>query len=107
MYQYSLNETNVSFELSSSLQVSIIISFRHPALLPRPSSNCYILEMEHIKLICLSGKCLILNPDQKPTKAFINNLIEQLRCVYKDYVKINGVASMRVLYQRNTQASGF
>ena len=60
--------------------------------------------MEHIKLICLSDKCLILNPDQKPTKAFINNLIEQLRCVYKDYVKINGVASMRMLYQRNTQA---
>ena len=62
--------------------------------------------MEHIKLICLSDKCLILNPDQKPTKAFINNLIEQLRCVYKDYVKINGVASMRMLYQRNSQARG-
>ena len=62
--------------------------------------------MEHIKLICLSDRCLILNPDQKPTKAFITNLIEQLRCVYKDYVKINGVASMRMLYQRNTQARG-
>ena len=78
---------------------------RHPALLPRPSSNCYILEMEHIKLICLAEKCIILNPDQKPTKAFITNLTEQLRCVYKDYVKINGVASMRMLYQKNTQVT--
>ena len=61
--------------------------------------------MEHIKLICLAEKCIILNPDQKPTKAFITNLTEQLRCVYKDYVKINGVASMRMLYQKNTQVT--
>jgi len=80
---------------------------RHPALLPRPSSNCYILEMEHIKLICLQDKCIILNPDQKPTKAFINNLIEQLRCVNRDYVKINGNASMRMLYQKNAQDQNF
>lgn len=81
--------------------------FRHPALMPRPSSNCYILEMEHIKLICLTDKCIILNPDQKPTKAFINNLSEQLRCVSRDYVKINGVASIRILYQKNAQDSCF
>jgi len=80
---------------------------RHPALLPRPSSNCYILEMEHIKLICLPDKCIILNPDQKPTKAFINNLLEQLRCVNKDYVKINDSASMRMLYQKNAQDQNF
>ena len=59
--------------------------------------------MEHIKLICLQDKCIILNPDQKPTKAFITNLTEQLRCVSRDYVKINGVASIRILYQKNSQ----
>ena len=63
--------------------------------------------MEHIKLICLPDKCIILNPDQKPTKAFINNLLEQLRCVNKDYVKINDSASMRMLYQKNAQVSSF
>ena len=98
---------SLSEQLTRISQCLLLFASRHPALLPRPSSNCYILEMEHIKLICLSDKCLILNPDQKPTKAFITNLIEQLRCVYKDYVKINGVASMRMLYQRNTQASAF
>ena len=63
--------------------------------------------MEHIKLICLQEKCIILNPDQKPTKAFITNLTEQLRCVSRDYVKINGVASIRILYQKNSQVRSF
>ena len=27
-----------------------------PALLPRPSSNCYILDIEHIRILCYSDK---------------------------------------------------
>ena len=27
-----------------------------PSLLPRPSSNCYILDIEHLRVLCLSDK---------------------------------------------------
>ena len=40
----------------------------------RPSSRCFLFEMEHIKLVCFSDKCLILNPDDKATENFINGL---------------------------------
>jgi len=52
----------------------------HPALLPRPSSCCFILEMEHINLICFSDKCLILNPDHKSLQALISSLNLVFRC---------------------------
>ena len=80
---------------------------RHPALLPRPSSQCYIFEMEHIKLLCFSDKCLVLNPDDKATQSFIATLQEQFRCAENDYVKMNGVSSMRLLYQRTAQDLDF
>ena len=80
---------------------------RHPALLPRPSSQCYIFEMEHIKLLCFSDKCLVLNPDDKATQSFIGTLQEQFRCAENDYVKMNGVSSMRLLYQRTAQDLDF
>ena len=27
-----------------------------PAILPRPSSNCFILDVEHLKVLCFSDK---------------------------------------------------
>ena len=33
-------------------------------VMPRPKAKCFLLELEHIKLICLSDKCLVLHPDQ-------------------------------------------
>ena len=36
--------------------------------------------MEHIKLVCFSDKCLILNPDDKATQNFIYGLKMQFHC---------------------------
>ena len=33
-------------------------------VMPRPKAKCFLLELEHIKLICLSNKCLVLHPEQ-------------------------------------------
>lgn len=46
----------------------------------RPSSRCFLFEMEHIKLVCFSDKCLILNPDDKATQNFIYGLKMQFHC---------------------------
>ena len=32
-------------------------------VMARPQAQCFLLELEHIKLICLHDKCLILHPD--------------------------------------------
>jgi len=47
---------------------------RLPAILPRPTSQCYFLELEHIKLICLRGKCFVLNPRNNIVKDFVKEL---------------------------------
>lgn len=52
---------------------------KFPALLPRPSSKCYIFEMEHIKLICFSDHCLIFNPGDKATQRFVEEINDQFR----------------------------
>ena len=56
---------------------------RHPLIMPRPSSKCYIFEMETVKLICFSEKCFILNPEDKNTQAFIRSLKAQFRTLVK------------------------
>ena len=43
--------------------------------------------MEHIKLICFSDKCIILNPEDKATQNFIFGLKMQFRC------EVGGVAA--------------
>jgi len=69
---------------------------RFPALLPRPSSKCYILEIEHIKLVCFKEKCLIFNPDENATKSFISELTEQFKAGENELR--NTDCSMRMLY---------
>lgn len=72
---------------------------KFPALLPRPSSKCYIFEMEHIKLVCFSERCLIFNPEHNATQKFINELKEQFKDGEDEFkVDNNSEPSMRLLY---------
>jgi len=85
---------------------------RHPSLLPRPSSRCFLFEMEHIKLVCFSDKCLILNPDDKATQNFIYGLKMQFHCeesvpVHEETLQLNTDSSMRLLYQKSVQDLDF
>jgi len=79
---------------------------RHPFILPRPSSGCFLFEMEHIKLVCFSDKCLILNPDHKATENFINGLKMQLQSKENAPV-LNTERSMRILIQNSVQDLAF
>ena len=62
----------------------------HPALMLRPSSKCFIFDMEHIKLLCFQDKCLILNTEDKAAQIYIAGLKEQFRCNGKDHIKLTG-----------------
>jgi len=78
---------------------------RHPYILPRPSSHCFLFAMEHIKLVCFSDKCLILNPDEKATENFINGLKMQFPCkenasMQEETIDINTESSMRQLIHK-------
>ena len=77
---------------------------RHPALLPRPSSSCFIFDMEHIKLLCFKDKCLILNPDPESTHSFIKGLEAQFK--FADNYE-NGDSAMRLLHQKSVQFQDF
>ena len=32
-------------------------------VMARPKAKCFLLELEHLKVICLHDKCLVLHPD--------------------------------------------
>jgi len=84
---------------------------RHPVLLPRPSSSCYIFEMEQIKLLCFSDRCLIMNPEDKSNRKLIYDIKMQLLCeegsshVTGD--RVSTESSMRSLYQKSTDSLDF
>lgn len=60
---------------------------RHPLIMPRPSSKCFIFEMETVKIICFSEKCFILNPEDKNTQAFIRSLKAQFRLSATNFIR--------------------
>jgi len=66
----SLSEHRIPFrDLRALLKSSDCAArCRHPSLLPRPNSGCFILQMEQVKLLCFSDKCLVLSPDQLPSR---------------------------------------
>ena len=80
---------------------------RHPCIMPRPSSRCYILEIETVKLICFSEKCLILNPEEKNTQAFIRSLKAQFRLTATNLIRINDDTTMKLLHQKSVQYQDF
>ena len=52
---------------------------RLPALLPRPSADCFILDMEHIRLLCYKDRALVFSPDREITRSFLQDLVTDLQ----------------------------
>ena len=44
--------------------VKVIERKKHPAIMPRPSAKCFLLELEEIKIFCKNNECLIFHPEQ-------------------------------------------
>jgi len=80
---------------------------RHPLIMPRPSSKCFIFEMETVKIICFSEKCFILNPEDKNTQAFIRSLKAQFRLSATNFIRINDDTTMKLLHQKSVQYQDF
>jgi len=74
---------------------------KHPSLCPRPASKCFIFEIEHIKLLCFSERCIIFQPEEhaSATDRFIRELKEQFRCKTNSEVPgLTSQISMKTLY---------
>lgn len=46
----------------------------YPIILPRPESNCYLLDLTDLKLLCHKDECLIFYPDEFGTLVFAEEL---------------------------------
>ena len=55
-------------------QLKIIEGPKHPAILARPSAKCFLLELEHIKLLCKRNYCMVLLPSQDMNGPGIENV---------------------------------
>ena len=96
------NESDSDFYISRDLRMLLkssaaLSKARHPAIMPRPSSKCFILEMENIKLLCFSEKCLIINPEERATQNFIKGLKEQFKSTKHELSKTNEESGIDVL----------
>ncbi len=50
-----------------------------PVILSRPSSNCFLLHLDSIKLLCLRESCMVLHPEDGAVAAFVEEMKKQLR----------------------------
>ena len=110
LYMSELLQTNEtdSRDLRMLLKSSPALSkARHPAIMPRPSSKCFILEMENIKLLCFSEKCLIINPEERATQNFIKGLKEQFKFTKPELSKTAEESTMKLLHQKSVQYQDF
>lgn len=51
---------------------------RKPTLLPRPASDCYIFDIEHIRLLCYKDRCLVLDPGRTTMQSFLAEVSSDL-----------------------------
>lgn len=74
---------------------------RIPALLPRPSSDCYIFDIEHIRLLCYRDKCLIFDPERNIMTNLIQEINDDLTCDHgsQKHLKTNGSCSITHFYK--------
>jgi len=101
---YNLPFRDLRMLLKSSISTR---KSRHPVIMPRPSSKCYIFEMESLMLICFSEKCLILKPEERNSQAFIRSLKAQFRLSATNFIRINDDTTMKLLHQRSVQYQDF
>ena len=81
---------------------------RHPALLPRPSSHCYIFHVEHVKLVCFRDRCLVMNLGNRATHSFVQGLKAQLNLEGGgSETQLGSDSLMRLLYQKSIQDLDF
>jgi len=67
------------FLRSRSSRSGTLSPHRKPTLVPRPASGCYIFDIEHIRLLCYTDRCLILDPERPLLQAFLNLLSNDLQ----------------------------
>jgi len=72
---------------------------RKPTLLPRPASECYILDIEHIRLLCYSDRCLILDPGRVALQAFLTQLSHDIEVHGESEAKTTGNGIIKSFYQ--------
>jgi len=87
------------FLRSRSSRSGTLSPHRKPTLVPRPASGCYIFDIEHIRFLCYTDRCLILDPDRPLLQAFLNLLSSDLQLHGKGRTKARGPTHIRHLYQ--------
>ena len=55
-----------------------------PVLMLRPSSNCFIFDMESIKFVCFQDKCMIFNVEDDAAQTFIGGLQKKFEASKKN-----------------------
>jgi len=75
------------------------------SILPRPQSNCIIMEIETLRLICWSDECIVIDKDTKIHKQFLDQLLASLASNgVKRRAELNPV--LRLYINSDTETNG-
>ena len=101
----SLKEFNFNVrDMRMILKLAEIRKSRQPSLLLRPSSKCFIFDVENIQLLCSSDKCLIFNPVDKATQNFIRRLHQKFSgASSEEFEKFPEMKILKLLKQDSNQ----
>jgi len=83
------------FLRSRSSKSGTLSPHRKPTLVPRPASGCYIFDIEHIRFLCYTDRCLILDPERPLLQSFLKLLSNDLQLHGKGETR----AHIRHMYQ--------
>lgn len=72
------NQSNLPIRDMRMFYQSKILQESLPLILARPSSHCFLLSLEHIRLFCQKDRCLILSPEEIPVQSFAADLKHHL-----------------------------
>jgi len=104
-FMSSLKEFNFNVrDMRMILKLAEIRKSRQPSLLLRPSSKCFIFDVENIQLLCSSDKCLIFNPVDKATQNFIRRLHQKFSgASSEEFEKFPEMKILKLLKQDSNQ----
>ncbi len=70
-----------------------------PSVLARPSSNCFLLHLDSLRLLCLRDKCMVMEPNNALVQAFAKEVAEQLKEEEEEEDRLSDQSSKMVIYR--------
>ena len=79
---------------------------RLPSILPRASADCFLLELEHLRLLCKKDRCIVLKPSRRESQGAKDFKVKENHQIeYESIAEITAVNEFVQDLKRNLKSS--